>query len=231
MVQVNKFGIHYDHKLNCNWLLQRTGGSSVIGLPSDFCKITTVAKDCPHQINLSEIPNWKLTDKNIYTKKLSKLDITKFLLPIPNKNPYKKPIVYVECKSLLEEQCILYLSSISLTYGNTFKFYKAAPAIKEILHSSNISRVIMASIDESASQALLNHLLKIYLPSEGRLLIAGKKIPQYEYQLGVQFIPFPDKLLHIIKDMEDLNLVKEAGILELRRYMKDNVEHDPEEGS
>ena len=120
MAQVSKFGVHYDSQLNCNWLLQKDGGSSVIGLPSDYCKITTAKRECPHNIKLSETPNWKLTDKNIYTKKLSKLDITKFLLPIPNKNPYKKQIVYVECKSLLEEQAIIYLSNISLNQDGFF---------------------------------------------------------------------------------------------------------------
>lgn len=232
MVQVSKFGIHYDERLNCNWLLQKTGGSSAIGLLPDFCKVTTGQKhQCPHNIDLKYKPNWTLQDNNAYTKRLSKLDITKFLLPIPNKNPYKKTIVYIECKSMLEEQCVLYLSSITQS-ENIFKYYKSAPVIAEILSASNISRAVVVSVDDDTAQAILNHLLKTYIPNtEGRLIIAGRKIPRFDYQLGVEFVPFPDKLLKIIKDMPDMGIIKEAGLLELRKYMQENVKHTPKEDS
>lgn len=224
--KLKPFGIYYDPNLNINWLLDKNGPKSVVGLPKSACPFGQLWADkyCPHEFDL----NLKLDLSSDLEEELDNNPVIQFLLPSSKSD---KRILYLSAETYFQHNTMCSLKSVMsqelgifhLTKGN----YKTW-VIQDYIRRSQLCRPFISLADSKKHSLMLPPILDCAaMEDSARIVIIGGEIPRYDYKYFVEFITVTNQMCEqIVKHSP--NVLEAYGIKKIIQYMKTENIHNEE---
>lgn len=215
---VTHFGVHEDPDTGAKWLLQASGVISGIGLEKKDNPFKILAgRRCTHMIKLeSEKP--KLYDE---LSDIRGTEIFKYMSPVPYKPDQR--IVHIHTPRLNHALAVNYLQMMqSPTMSLNCPIILAKntlPWVFMVLNSSNISRYMITGITAD-NGVFINQMVQLSFGVQGRLFLAGEKVPTYSLGGVVEFTELTDKQVEKILEFKDSDEYRKLGGYLMYKYLR-----------
>lgn len=223
---VDRYGLHFDETTKVWWLLQANRSTNALGLPDKYCpfRIKTHLMMCTHDIQLAtSVPE---SDSHLmsYERILAGSKLLPHFDPVlaPQTDPR---IIYVEVNSVKDYHTLVRLQSIvnpNISISTSADLIKPQgfEMINRRLNASNLASYIIYGFGIEHT-SLVEKLLSACLIINGKLIMAGPRLPLFNMRDTCVRVPFEPVLTTLIEKVGDLRL-KEIGAARLKKFMRES---------
>lgn len=216
---VSHFGLHKDVD-DFLWLVQKKENLSAVGLPSNECPFVArhASTMCPHNFDFRETNEDLLA---LYLRYAEKSELLRLLSPTPEEDV---KAVYVVTEKASDFMVLTEFMHLCAPSGHPTMYQNSARGqklnmIETVLNNSNLSRFLIYGFEQK-HPTLVRNLIGMFSNRQGRIILAGAKLPLYGLDRFVKFIPFDPQLISLLDELKSTDEIKRMGTSALRHYMR-----------